>query len=112
MKYFARLVPDAAFMIGPLVETTVWNKRKEKVDFLFFLRTVLLQCVCLLFAADHLERKQAMSGGGDQFNVIKCNDVMPPQPVPCICNVMPPPPVMPQAVCFHCEAWMGGWLLL
>ena len=75
---------------------------------LFLLRTVLLQCVCLLFAADHLERKQAMSGGGDQFNVIKCNDVMPPQPVPCICNVMPPPPVMPQAVCFHCEAWMGG----
>ena len=49
-----------------------------------------------------------MSGGGDQFNVIKCNDVMPPQPVPCICNVMPPPPVMPPAVCFHCEAWMGG----
>ena len=25
-------------MIGPLVETTVWNKRKEKVDILFFLR--------------------------------------------------------------------------
>ena len=26
-------------MIGPLVETTVWNKRKEKVDILFLLRT-------------------------------------------------------------------------
>ena len=26
-------------MIGPLEETTVWNKRKEKVDILFLLRT-------------------------------------------------------------------------
>ena len=26
-------------MIGPLEETTVWNKKKEKVDILFFLRT-------------------------------------------------------------------------
>ena len=26
-------------MVGPLVETTVWNKRKEKVDILFLLRT-------------------------------------------------------------------------
>ena len=27
-----------AFMIGPLQGTTVWNKKKEKVDILFFLR--------------------------------------------------------------------------
>ena len=37
--YFPRLFPDVAFMVGPLVETTVWNKRKEKVDILFLLRT-------------------------------------------------------------------------
>ena len=37
-KYFARLVPDAAFMIGPLEETSVWTKKKEKVDILFLLR--------------------------------------------------------------------------
>ena len=34
-----RLVPDAAFMIGPLNETDKWTKKeKEKVDFIFFLR--------------------------------------------------------------------------
>ena len=38
-KMFLRLLPDAAFMIGPLEETTVWNKNKEKVDILFLLRT-------------------------------------------------------------------------
>ena len=26
-------------MIGPLEETTVWNKKKEKVEILFLLRT-------------------------------------------------------------------------
>ena len=34
-----RLVPDMTFMIGPLEETTVWNKKKEKADILFVLRT-------------------------------------------------------------------------
>ena len=38
-KMFLRLLPDAAFMIGPLEETTVWNKKKEKVDILFLLRS-------------------------------------------------------------------------
>ena len=34
-----RLVPDAAFMIGPLVEKEVWRKIKKKVDIMFLLRT-------------------------------------------------------------------------
>jgi len=34
-----RLVPDMAFMIGPLEETSEWNLNKEKVDILFFLRS-------------------------------------------------------------------------
>ena len=34
-----RLVPDAAFMIGPLEENDNWRKNKKKVDILFLLRT-------------------------------------------------------------------------
>ena len=34
-----RLVPDAAFMIGPLEERDEWRKEKKKVDILFLLRT-------------------------------------------------------------------------
>ena len=35
-----RLVPDVAFMIGPLNETDAWTKKeKEQVDFLFLLRS-------------------------------------------------------------------------
>merc|ERR1719300_18903 len=33
-----RLIPDVAFMIGPISETNVWNKDKSKVDILFALR--------------------------------------------------------------------------
>ena len=38
-QYFARLVPDVAFMIGPLEETTVWSKNNKTVDILFLLRS-------------------------------------------------------------------------
>ena len=38
-KCFPRLVPDVAFMIGPVEETQVWNKKKENVDLLFLLRS-------------------------------------------------------------------------
>ena len=31
-------MPDAAFMIGPLSETNVWNKNNSRVDILFALR--------------------------------------------------------------------------
>merc|ERR1712042_233210 len=33
-----RLVPDIAFMIGPMKETDVWSKSTTKVDILFLLR--------------------------------------------------------------------------
>ena len=33
-----RLIPDMAFMIGPLQQTEVWRNRRETVDFLFGLR--------------------------------------------------------------------------
>ena len=33
-----RLVPDVAFMVGPLEETKVWTKPNKNVDFLFLLR--------------------------------------------------------------------------
>ena len=39
MSDVSRLVPDMAFMIGPLQETSVWNNNTEKVDILFLLRT-------------------------------------------------------------------------
>ena len=33
-----RLIPDVAFMIGPLEETEKWSIKRENVDFLFMLR--------------------------------------------------------------------------
>ena len=33
-----RLVPDMAFMIGPLIQTDVWTNKRQKVDILFGLR--------------------------------------------------------------------------
>ena len=33
-----RLVPDMAFMIGPLIQTDVWTNKRRKVDILFGLR--------------------------------------------------------------------------
>ena len=33
-----RLVPDIAFMVGPIEETTVWTEANTHVDILFFLR--------------------------------------------------------------------------
>jgi exopolysaccharide biosynthesis predicted pyruvyltransferase EpsI len=33
-----RLVPDIAFMIGPLEETKVWTKKDKSIDIIFFLR--------------------------------------------------------------------------
>ena len=35
--YF-RKVPDSAFMIGPIKETSTWSLNDEKVDILFALR--------------------------------------------------------------------------
>ena len=33
-----RLVPDAAFMIGPLEETSTWSLKREKAELIFLLR--------------------------------------------------------------------------
>ena len=39
MSVICRLVPDMAFMIGPLEETSVWTKDIERNDILFLLRS-------------------------------------------------------------------------
>ena len=58
-----------------------------KIVFCTVFAFLQLLCVRLLIS----QRKQVMSGGGDQFYVIKCNDATPEPALQCnqmYCNVM------------------------